>query len=186
MATLATECEVEGAAAASTAAPRVSEPLLHWLDEGVDSHGERYLEMRRRLVAYFDRRNRLAAEALADETFRRIAYALQIGGVSPAAPPAHYCFATAKHVLLEDTVRERPAPFARDAPSVPVSQLERALDELPAEARQLMIDYYRTDRPGVGDHRRRIAARLHVAPAILAARASRIRDDVMESVIRSR
>jgi len=29
--------------------------LLAWLDEGTDSAGERYLEMRRRLVGYFDR-----------------------------------------------------------------------------------------------------------------------------------
>jgi hypothetical protein len=27
--------------------------LLAWLDDGVPSHGERYLEMRRRLVSYF-------------------------------------------------------------------------------------------------------------------------------------
>jgi len=29
--------------------------LLEWLDDGIDSQGEKYLEMRRRLVAYFDR-----------------------------------------------------------------------------------------------------------------------------------
>ena len=29
--------------------------FLHWLDEGVDSGGERYLEMRRWLAFYFDR-----------------------------------------------------------------------------------------------------------------------------------
>ena len=38
--------------------------LLQWLDDGSDSRGERYLEMRRRLVAYFDRRNRPAADVL--------------------------------------------------------------------------------------------------------------------------
>src|SRR5262249_22158509 len=32
--------------------------LLVWLDDGIESHGERYLDMRRRLVSYFDRRNR--------------------------------------------------------------------------------------------------------------------------------
>ena len=30
--------------------------LLAWLDEGVDSRGEKYEEMRRRLVAYFERK----------------------------------------------------------------------------------------------------------------------------------
>jgi hypothetical protein len=41
--------------------------LLAWLDDGVDSSGERYLEMRRRLVSYFDRRNRPTADELADD-----------------------------------------------------------------------------------------------------------------------
>src|SRR5262245_57432491 len=31
--------------------------LLVWLDDGIESHGEQYIEMRRRLVSYFDRRN---------------------------------------------------------------------------------------------------------------------------------
>ena len=39
--------------------------LLEWLDDGVDSYGEKYLEMRRRLIAYFDRRNRPFADDLA-------------------------------------------------------------------------------------------------------------------------
>ena len=41
--------------------------LLEWLDDGVDSDGQTYLEVRRRLVAYFGRRNRPRAEDLADE-----------------------------------------------------------------------------------------------------------------------
>jgi hypothetical protein len=45
-----------------------SDRLLAWLDENTGSRGERYLEMRRRLVSYFDRRNRPAADELADET----------------------------------------------------------------------------------------------------------------------
>ena len=49
--------------------------LLEWLDNGVESHGETYLEMRRRLVSYFDRRNRLAADELADETLEAIPFA---------------------------------------------------------------------------------------------------------------
>src|SRR5262245_50899636 len=38
--------------------PRAFERLLEWLDDGAESCGETYLEMRRRLVFYFDRRNR--------------------------------------------------------------------------------------------------------------------------------
>ena len=58
--------------------------LLEWLDEGLDSHGERYLEMRRRLVAYFDRRNRPDADELADETLSRIGRTLEQDTVTKA------------------------------------------------------------------------------------------------------
>src|SRR5882762_8496103 len=51
--------------------------LLEWLDDGADSSGETYLEMRRRLVLYFDRRNRLSADELADETLNRIGRTLE-------------------------------------------------------------------------------------------------------------
>jgi hypothetical protein len=54
--------------------------LLEWLDNGVESHGEMYLEMRRRLVSYFDRRNRDTADDLADETLNRIARTLENDG----------------------------------------------------------------------------------------------------------
>src|SRR6185295_3936382 len=36
--------------------------LLVWLDDGIESHGEQYIEMRRRLVSYFDRRSRPSAD----------------------------------------------------------------------------------------------------------------------------
>ncbi len=65
--------------------------LLEWLDDGVDSQGERYLEMRRRLIWYFDRRNRHSPEELADETLNRVARTLEESGVITITPPARYC-----------------------------------------------------------------------------------------------
>src|SRR5262245_30340599 len=47
--------------------------LLTWLDEGGNSNGENYLETRRRLVSYFDRKNCHPADELADETLNRVA-----------------------------------------------------------------------------------------------------------------
>jgi hypothetical protein len=83
--------------------------LLAWLDDGVESHGERYVEMRRRLVAYFDRRDRPNADELADETLSRISRTLEQDGRIDMTPPARYCYCyvIAKFVLLEDVRRER-------------------------------------------------------------------------------
>ena len=54
--------------------------FLKWLDGGVDSGGERYLEIRRRLVFYFDRRNCASPDELADETLNRVARRLEEKG----------------------------------------------------------------------------------------------------------
>jgi len=51
--------------------------LLAWLNEGVNSEGVKYLEMRRRLVSYFDRKNCAVPDELADETLNREARRLE-------------------------------------------------------------------------------------------------------------
>jgi hypothetical protein len=81
--------------------------LLEWLDDGVDSHGDRYVEMRRRLVSYFDRRNRPSADDLADEALNRIGRTLEQDGAITITPPLRYCYVVAKFVLLEAIRRER-------------------------------------------------------------------------------
>jgi DNA-directed RNA polymerase specialized sigma24 family protein len=200
MATLTPEYEIDDCAA--TVAPLVSGRLIEWLDEGADSRGERFVEMRRRLVAYFDRRHCLAAEALADETFRRIRHGLELGAALPATSPAHYCFAVAKHVLLEDVGREKspnrpgeawPSVDARTVPGVesdersarPANQCDvvgHFLDALPAAAQQVVVEYYRDTRSAESDHRCEIAERMGITPSELGLRASRFRDSVMASV----
>jgi hypothetical protein len=42
--------------------------FLEWLDEGADSDGQKYLEIRRRLVSYFDRKNYPCSDEVADKT----------------------------------------------------------------------------------------------------------------------
>src|SRR3954465_13675686 len=110
--------------------------LLRWLDDGTDSQGERYLEMRRRLVAYFDRRNRPAPDTLADDTFDRVARTLEESGHISVTPPARYCYVVARFVLLEDIRKtRRSVPFnearisALQPATVEAEDLnERALD----------------------------------------------------------
>ena len=85
--------------------PQAFRQFLNWLDQGVDSHGERYLEIRRRLAHYFDRRNCLSSEELADETLNRVARKLEEKGEIVGASSAHYCYIVAKFVLLESARR---------------------------------------------------------------------------------
>jgi DNA-directed RNA polymerase specialized sigma24 family protein len=167
--------------------------LLEWLDDGTESNGERYLEMRRRLVAYFDRRGRTTADALADETLNRIARTLNEEGQIATRPPARYCYVIARFVLLEDTRNQRryvpfdetwgqqPAsPFANgdDEPSEREQRLDcldQCLEELNADQRDLVVEYYRDAKRQRIDRRREIAARLGISMNALGIRLSRLR-----------
>ena len=77
------------------------ERLLEWLDEGKNSDGQNYLEIRQRLVAYFDRKNSLMPEELADETLNRVARRIEEAGSIESETPAKYCYITARFVFLE-------------------------------------------------------------------------------------
>ncbi|HYL99388.1 MAG TPA: hypothetical protein VEZ90_10575, partial [Blastocatellia bacterium] len=77
--------------------------LFGWLDEGTDSGGNSYLEIRRRLVLYFDRKNCLSPDELADETLNRVARRLEEEGSIESDSPAHYCYIVARFVFLEYT-----------------------------------------------------------------------------------
>ena len=70
--------------------------LLKWLDEGIDSEGLRYLEIRRRLVAYFDRKNCQAPAERADETLNRVARRLEEEVAIESETPAKYCYTVAR------------------------------------------------------------------------------------------
>src|SRR5262245_56287297 len=75
--------------------------LLEWLDEGEDSGGQGYLETRRRLALYFDRKSCLAPDELADDTLNRVARRLEEEGTITSDAPAHYCYIVARFVFLE-------------------------------------------------------------------------------------
>ena len=175
--------------------------LLVWLDDGVDSHGERYLEMRRRLVAYFDRRHRQAADDLTDETFNRIARTLEQTGAIAVTPPARYCYVVARFVLLEDFRRDRKQVPLDEPRLIELSQahastpgehdermalqeerldrLDRCLQELRPDQRELAIEYYRDAKRQRIDRRRELADRFGISMNALGIRACRIREALM-------
>jgi DNA-directed RNA polymerase specialized sigma24 family protein len=177
--------------------------LLEWLDDGVDSQGDTYLEMRRRLVSYFDRRNRPAADELADETLNRIGRTLEKTGSIAITPPARYCYVVARFVLLEDFRGQyRHAPFDEehgeassrhgdllddpdDGREERLECLDLCLKKLKPEQRELIVEYYRDARRQKIERRRDLAKRLGISMNALGIRACRIRD-ALESCVASR
>jgi DNA-directed RNA polymerase specialized sigma24 family protein len=172
--------------------------LLEWLDDGAESDGDTYLEMRRRLVSYFDRRGRPSPDELADETLNRIARTLEVDGTIALRPRAPYCYAVARFVLLED-VRHREhrnvrldqiactegllaGPTKAHEPDETLALEERRLEcvdrclqQLKPEQRELILEYYHSDRGEKIERRRKLAARLGITMNALSIRACRIR-----------
>ncbi len=178
--------------------------FLAWLDEGKDSSGEKYLDMRGRLVRYFDRRNCFPADDLADETLNRVARRLEEEGTISEGPPARYCYIVAKFVLLEHVRRTRPQVSAEESdfnvtvssvtrvPSSTVAEteqmldhLEHCLEKLVVGDRELILGYYRGELREKIKQRRELAERLGLTINALSIRACRIRDRLEECVRRS-
>lgn len=171
--------------------------FLVWLDQGSDTAGESYLEMRRRLVSYFDRKSCRSPDELADETLNRVARRLEEEGSITDATPAHYCYIVAKFVFLEylrgierrqvslDDLSSAGAEPYDDAGSAGAEYqegeqrlecLDRCLQKLDRDSRQLIIEYYRGEQRAKIDARRGLAERFGITANALSIRACRIRD----------
>jgi DNA-directed RNA polymerase specialized sigma24 family protein len=173
--------------------------LLNWLDEAVDSGGEKYLEMRRRLVAYFDRKNCNSPDELADETLNRVARRLEEEGSIDSSSPAHYCYIVAKFVFLEYLRRTERSSLGIDEVSPPsnptlsppaileqrneveneekrLNCLEQCLKDLELQNRELIIRYYQGDQRAKIENRRAIAVAAGITMNALGIRVCRIRN----------
>jgi len=174
--------------------------FLNWLDQGDDSGGQRYLEIRHRLVQYFDRKSCSSPDELADETLQRVARRLSEEGEIRDLSPAHYCYIVAKFVFLEyqrspnraqvslEAVAARHAatsgtvPPAAEEQGIRLNCLENCLQKLPEEHRTLILEYYRHERRSKIECRREMAVRLGVTMNALTIRACRIRERLEQCV----
>lgn len=162
--------------------------------------------MRRRLAGYFDRRNCLVPDELADETLNRVARRLEEQGCITDATPAHYCYITAKFVLLEhlrepergqaslDALSPQGLPLygagserpdaARESEQRLLDCLEDCLNKLPSEDRELILRYYQGEQREKIKGRRELAVDRGLTMNALSIRACRIRNKV-EACLRS-
>jgi DNA-directed RNA polymerase specialized sigma24 family protein len=192
-----------------TLTPRAFHRLLHWLGGETDDSGQSYLDMRRRLVAYFDRKNCDAPDELADETLNRVARRVEEEDGIISDTPAHYCYIVARYVSMEywrgmrrnevvlDRVRRQPAQDSITA-SEPederlsrdrlMSCLDRCTEKLESQSRDLILRYYYGERAAKIANRRELADNLGVSLNALSIRACRIRNKLeacVENCVRS-
>lgn len=161
--------------------------LLARLDPDRERAAQRYEELRRILVGFFEWRGAPFPEEHVDDTFDRVARKLaeglfieNIGG---------YAYRVARFVFLETlkapesrrTVLEphhgRPASDASAAADKErrLACLDDCLRHLPADNRELIVAYYRDEGQVRIEGRRRLAERLGLRAEALANRAQRLR-----------
>lgn len=156
------------------------------------------MELRRRLVFYFDRKNCLDSDELADETLSRVAQKLDEKGSITGLAPAHYCYVVAKFVFLEHLrqakrgqagldeltqvhLDSRGTAKSRGEEGTQSGErlhdcLDSCLAKLPAADRELILEYYQGEQRVKIERRSRMAARLRLSMNALTIRACRIRN----------
>jgi DNA-directed RNA polymerase specialized sigma24 family protein len=173
---------------------RAFDQLLNWLDEGRNSDGQKYLEMRERLVAYFDRKNCRDPDDLADQTLNRVGRRLEEEGITRSESPAKYCYIVARFVFMEslrdaqkdNTLRQeiRPAPYnsgfafseAAEKQERMLNCLEQCTVKLDSSQREIILQYYSGKERLKIERRRALAKSLGITVNALSIRACRIRD----------
>jgi DNA-directed RNA polymerase specialized sigma24 family protein len=161
--------------------------LLLWLDPNREQAGQTYERIRLRLIKIFTCRGCFEPEDLADETINRVAKRLKDIVDEFVGDRSLYFYGVASKVYLE-YLRRKPAPSLppprRDSQEVEMEYqcLERCMERLTSDNRELVLQYYQEERRAKIDHRRLLAQRLGIALNALRIRAHRIRLNLLECV----
>lgn len=173
--------------------------LLACLDPARDRAGEKYEDLRRTLIRFFEWRGAPYPEDHADETFNRVAQKLNEG--VEIRNLNGYCYEVARRVCLEAWKRDdskraallevhlqSPAAVPADDSAVErellLDCLEQCLARLPVENQGLLLEYYQDQNHDRIDRRKILAKTLGLRREALANRAQRLRDKLEECVSR--
>lgn len=179
--------------------------LLKWLDGETDSQGQKYEEMRQRLVSFFDRKNCSSPDDLADETLNRVMKWVEEHDRDHDEEPAKICYNTARFVFHEHL--RKPDFEADDIASLPPTGqpavdprktvlleeehegkekrlycLEGCSQKLPQDDRDLIVRYYYGEQRVKLDNRKALAAERGMTANALSIKACRIRDKLRACV----
>ena len=155
--------------------------LLSWLDPNPQRAGLAYEKVRWRLVAILASRGCASAEELADETIDRVARRVIDIRDTYVGDKAIYFLGVMNnvhHEYLKRPMLPRPPEGDDDAETKEKTHrcLEKCLDKLAANSRQMIERYYAGDRQAKIDLRKRIAQEFGISLNTLRLRALRIRE----------
>jgi DNA-directed RNA polymerase specialized sigma24 family protein len=160
--------------------------FLVWLSPDAERAGEAYERLRFRLIMFFSHRHCRFAEELADETINRVTVKI---GVETIENKLAYTYAVARNVFLESLRAEKihvsldeinvaaKAPPAVE-PDLDNECLEKCLNELAAENRALILDYFSEAKQAKIDLHKKISARLEMTQTALRMKIVRLKQKI--------
>jgi RNA polymerase sigma factor (sigma-70 family) len=167
--------------------------LLVALDPDRDRAGKKYQQIRESLERFFWWRGAAGYEDLADDTIDRVMMRISEGEQIRAGDPALYFYGVARNVLREHwaraarhaaTTEQLEAEPAHDPAQVETETLgaerrhtclDRCLETLLPETRNLLLRYYQDEKGGVSQSRQALADELGIGLNALRIRVHRIR-----------
>jgi DNA-directed RNA polymerase specialized sigma24 family protein len=161
--------------------------LLDWLDSDREQAALKYEKIRRSLIKIFTGRGCVEPEDLADETINRVTSKLKEIEKEFSGDRTRYFFGVANKVHLEHLRRKLPQAMPPPAPDpdrieLEYSCLERCIQRLTKNNRDLLLRYHGAEGRGETKYRRALADELGIAPNALRIRVYRIRTALKECV----
>jgi DNA-directed RNA polymerase specialized sigma24 family protein len=169
------------------------ELLLAWLNPDKERAAAEYVRLHQRFSKMFESRGCATPEDYADETFNRVGRQLLERKEIRTDNSVAYLDGVARFVLREqwhappredidevapDRLRQNESGELAELAEKERRQvcLDKCLDELPAESRALILEYYAEDKTLKIDTRAGIAERLGVAAGVLRNRIFKLRN----------
>lgn len=156
--------------------------LLTWLGNDRDVAGRKYETIRSGLVRIFVSKGFSDAEDLADETINRVMVRLPYIKATYTGEPACYFHGVARNVIRESSRRkEIVGGFIDDRiepklePSEEFDCLGHCLNRLPANKRDLILDYYLYEGHEKIEHHKQMAGQLKISEGAIRSRVYQIR-----------
>lgn len=162
--------------------------FLVWLNPDPNQAGEKYEDIRRRLIKIFICRGCDCPEDLADETINRVVGKVPEIADSYEGDPALYFYGVVRYVHHE-FLRKKPIPQPPppdDQPSTTEEEyecLEQCMENLPKRSRELFLQYNQEEKGAKIKQRKRLALELNIPLNALRIRVCRIRMELQACVL---
>lgn len=153
--------------------------FLEWLSPDIDTAGEEYERLRFRLCTFFSQRQCSFADDLADETINRVILKASEERIENKIA---YCYGVAKNVYRESLRKQRPhldieeiqiAAKAPEEQTFPQECLDKCLQELSPESREILLDYFSETNLKKIELHRRLSQSLKMTQTALRMRVMR-------------